>query len=554
MSTPARLVLHAAIAGLYAALAVIVFLRLLHPESSRLRFVVGMLPVAVVYTVVAALLLPLLYGLLRFFASRRLQVPRFSPRYAMTFLVVALTPVLASIGVTLSQARRAIDEAAAGRVKLLLAALGGAWIYAGVVCLAPRLKRSVALQASAAGVALAALLVPAALPAVPDPADPADAAAAPEGLPPVARRLVLLEIDGADLEDLLGLQTRGLLPALSRVRRDGTYGRLETLLPCDAAVVRTTLVTGQLPWRSGVRAPFERRLLGQPVDISIVPAGLGFDRLLSPVMTRRRLTIEDRGGPALWDIVRRAGGAARAAGWDVDLDHPGGPKVPGMSEVRSLAAEFGEGEVSYFNLPMTSSIDLARALAADQAAGAALDAPLEGNGLVAVSLPGLDRVAHRFLRFARPAAFGNVRPAEVDEYGRVMERYYVRLDAIVDRAHALAGPDGWLFVTSAHGIEPAPLSRRLLSSHSAGREALSGSHEEAPSGFLFAIGPGVRQGQRFGRASLADVAPTILYLLGLPIARDIDGRILDAILDPEEIRARPVLVIDTYGPRPEDAS
>lgn len=548
MSTPARLVLQAAIAGLYAALALIVFLRLLHPEPPRLRFVVAMLPVAAAYTLVAALLLPLLYGLMRFFASHRLQVPRFSPRYVMTFLVAALTPVLASIGVTLSQARRAIDEAAAGQVKLLLVAVGGAWIYAGVVCLVPRLKRSLALQASAAGVALAALLAPGLLPggeAAEDGSPP------PGGLPPVARRVVLIEIDGADLEDLLGLQMRGVLPALSRLRRDGAYGRLETILPCDAAVVRTTLVTGQLPWRSGVRGPFERRLLGQPVGLSIVPAGLGFDRLLSPAMTRRRLTVEDRESPALWDMVRAAGGDARIAGWEVDLDHPGGPKPSTMTEVRALTAEFSEGETSFFDLPMGASVDLGRALAADQVAAAALDPPFEGNGLVAVSLPGLDRVAHRFLRFARPAAFGNVRPAEVDEYGRVLERYYARLDGLVARAQTLAGPDGWLFVTSAHGIEPAPLRRRLLPSRAGTRDALSGSHEEGPSGFLFALGPGVRAGQRFGRAALADVAPTVLYLLGLPIASNLDGRIIDALLDPEEIRARPVLIIDSYGRRTE---
>ena len=552
MSTPARLLLHAAIAGLYAALALVVFLRLLHPEPPPLRFFVGMIPVTVAYTAVAALLLTLLYGLIRFFASHRLQVPSFSPRYAMTFLFAALTPILASIGVTLSQARRAIDEASAGRVKLLIAAVGGAWIYTGVVCLVPRLKRSLALQASAAGVALAALLVPAAL--FPDMDLAGGPVRRPEGLPAVARRLVLLEIDGADLEDLLGLQTRGLLPALSRLRRDGTYGRLETLLPCDAAVVRTTLVTGQLPWRSGVRGPFQRRLLGQPTDLSIVPAGLGFDRLLSPVMTRRRLTVEDRRGPALWDMVRCAGGTARTAGWEVDLDHPGGPLLPGLSDARRLAAEFGEGETSYFNMPMAASGDLARALAADQAAGAALDAPFDGNGLVAVSLPGLDRVAHRFLRFARPGAFGNVSAVEVDEYGRVLERYYARLDALVERARTLAGPDGWLFVTSAHGIEPAPLRRRLLPARHGGRDSLSGAHEDGPSGFLFAMGPGVRAGQRFGRAALTDVAPTILYLLGLPIARDLDGRILDAILEPEEVRARPVLVIDSYGSRPGPSS
>jgi hypothetical protein len=545
VSTPSRLVLHAAIAGLYAASALVVFLRLLHPETTRGRFILGALPVVVVYTAIAAAVLPLLYGLLRFFASHRLQVPAFSLRYVMTFLVAALTPMLASFAVTLSQERRAIDDVAADRAKLLIAAVGGAWIYAAVVCLTPRLKRSLALQASAAGVALAALLVPG-LGRVP--AEVPAVRRAPELIPMVARRLVLLEVDGADLEDILGLQMRGQMPALARLRKEGAYGRLETIVPCDAAVVRTTLVTGQLPWRSGVRGPFTRRLLGQPVDLTIVPAGLGFDALLRPVMTRRRLTVEDRRGPALWDIVRRAGGTARATGWEIDLDHPGGPGIPDPGAVRGQAAEFIDGEGTFFDLPMAASHDLARALAADQEAAAGLAAPFEGTGIVAVALPGLDRVAHRFLRYARPAAFGNVRPSEVDEYGRVLERYYARVDAVVAKALALAGPHGWLFVTSAHGIDPAPLRRRLLPA-GAGREPLSGSHEEGPSGFLFAIGPGVRAGQRFGRASLTDVTPTALYLLGLPIARNLDGRILDSILAPEEVR-RPATVIDSYGPRP----
>jgi hypothetical protein len=546
VTTPSRLVLHAAIAGLYSSLALVIFLRLLHPDSSRARFALGMLPVVVVYTAVAALLLPLFYGLLRFFASHRLQVPRFSLRYTMTFLVAALTPMLASFVVTLSRERRALDDLATDRARLLLVALGGAWIYAGVVCLVPRLKRSLAFQASAAGVALAALLGPGfvsfhdEVPAV---------GKGPEVLPLATRRLVLLNVDGADLEELLGLQMRGLLPMLSQLRRDGAYGRLETIVPCDAAVVRTTLVTGQLPWRSGVRGPFVRGLVGQPLGLTIVPAGLGFDTLLSPVMSRRRLTVEDRSGPALWDIVSRAGGTARASGWEIDLDHPGGPAIPDATALRAQAAEFSEGEGTFFDLPMGASVDLARALAADRVAAEGLSESFVGTGIVAVSLPGLDRVAHRFLRFARPAAFGNVRPSEVDEYGHVLERYYVRVDALVGKALALAGPHGWLFVTSAHGIEPASLRHRLVPSRG-GQEALSGSHEEGPSGFLFAIGPGVRAGQRFGRASLADVTPTALYLLGLPIARNFDGRIMDALLDPEEIRARPATVIESYGPRP----
>ena len=48
------------------------------------------------------------------------------------------------------------------------------------------------------------------------------------------------------------------------------------------------------------------------------------------------------------------------------------------------------------------------------------------------------------------------------------------------------------------------------------------SHEAAPDGFLLAYGASVRAGRvRFG--ALVDVTPTILYFLGLPVARDMDG-------------------------------
>ena len=51
---------------------------------------------------------------------------------------------------------------------------------------------------------------------------------------------------------------------------------------------------------------------------------------------------------------------------------------------------------------------------------------------------------------------------------------------------------------------------------------MPGSHEDAPDGFLLAYGAPMRSGRaRLG--SIVDVAPTVLYLLGLPVARDMDG-------------------------------
>jgi arylsulfatase A-like enzyme len=48
-------------------------------------------------------------------------------------------------------------------------------------------------------------------------------------------------------------------------------------------------------------------------------------------------------------------------------------------------------------------------------------------------------------------------------------------------------------------------------------------------------------------ASVLDVAPTVLHLMGLPVARDMDGRLLTGILDPEVAARQPVTYIPSYA-------
>lgn len=73
----------------------------------------------------------------------------------------------------------------------------------------------------------------------------------------------------------------------------------------------------------------------------------------------------------------------------------------------------------------------------------------------------------------------------------------------------------------------------------------SGQHESAPPGVLLMLGPGVKRGVRFEGASIYDVAPTLLALLGLPAARDMAGHPLAAALDFE-----PPPAIGSYGDLP----
>jgi predicted AlkP superfamily phosphohydrolase/phosphomutase len=69
-------------------------------------------------------------------------------------------------------------------------------------------------------------------------------------------------------------------------------------------------------------------------------------------------------------------------------------------------------------------------------------------------------------------------------------------------------------------------------------ESSGGRHH--PEGIFLAAGPGIRRGAVMDGARLIDVAPTILYALGLPVPEDMDGRVLTEVFTQEHLAANPV--------------
>ncbi|MBI4611213.1 MAG: hypothetical protein HY726_19670, partial [Candidatus Rokubacteria bacterium] len=66
-------------------------------------------------------------------------------------------------------------------------------------------------------------------------------------------------------------------------------------------------------------------------------------------------------------------------------------------------------------------------------------------------------------------------------------------------------------------------------------------------GILLAAGRGVRPGM-VAKARIADIAPTLLYLSGLPVDPYLDGRVLADLFQDEMLESRPPEVRDTgYG-------
>jgi predicted AlkP superfamily phosphohydrolase/phosphomutase len=73
------------------------------------------------------------------------------------------------------------------------------------------------------------------------------------------------------------------------------------------------------------------------------------------------------------------------------------------------------------------------------------------------------------------------------------------------------------------------------------RLVASGPAKHRAEGIFIAHGPDILPGLEFlQNLNIEDVAPTVLYLMGLPVPSDMDGRVLTEIVNPVLLRARPI--------------
>ena len=68
---------------------------------------------------------------------------------------------------------------------------------------------------------------------------------------------------------------------------------------------------------------------------------------------------------------------------------------------------------------------------------------------------------------------------------------------------------------------------------------------EAHIGILSITGPGVRRRARL-EASVLDVAPTLAYLMNIPVAENLPGRVLEEAILPAQLERYPIQTVPTW--------
>ncbi|OGR80931.1 MAG: hypothetical protein A2X32_00750 [Elusimicrobia bacterium GWC2_64_44] len=363
----------------------------------------------------------------------------------------------------------------------------------------------------------------------------------------------VIGLDGTDPALAGELAAAGRLPNLAALMRDGVTGRLDTLspLPLSSPSIWTSVATGAGEGKHGITG--------------FVKSDGGWFRS------------GDRRAPALWGMASARGKSAAVAGWL--LTYPAEP-VNGVMVSNNYFMAVGTHSAVY---PPALKLRTPRAFAFESGAAPALAARLAGMPLPALFpfmpplgdyaspdfrahylleklgdyaladegfarvaeellergaydlflayLPGTDRVSHLAWGAYEAGKKGAV------PFSGLVPAYYAYTDALLGRLLAKAGKDDTVIVLSDHGFKLREKAGPLT--------VVSGDHR--PGGLFVAKGPELKKGARLAGPILdRDVAPTVLYLLGLPAARTMDGKLAEGIFRDGVLKARPQEYLDAY--------
>ncbi len=402
---------------------------------------------------------------------------------------------------------------------------------------------------------------PAAAPSVPPRPEP-QPSEAPDAARPGVGPVLLIGADALDLSVLRPLVRAGKVPNLARLLREGAHGVCYSEREIRSPALWTTVATGR------------------PRQVHGIWDFVTGSRLWPPELRggeKRLVTSSMRQAPALWQLVGDTRTVA-VVGWlntwpaeavhgvmvapyvalgqrkqitikgTIYEDEPGqiSPKDR-WEEIAPLLVERSEvpDELFYrlIRPPPEEVLDahpilrryheaarwsLAHTMTMERVARHLLET--DRPDLTLVFFEGSDSLAHRFWLFRQPeaavsAVFESLGwstryvPALREAYGDVVDHYYEILDEAIGRLLDAAPPDTTVIVVSDHGFGDRtgrfPLNPKV---------PFTGEHRIE--GTILIHGPSIEPGSRIFGATLYDVAPTVLDLLGVETSVPFEGHSL----------------------------
>jgi predicted AlkP superfamily phosphohydrolase/phosphomutase len=384
----------------------------------------------------------------------------------------------------------------------------------------------------------------------------------PKGVEKLKRQKVfLIGFDGASWNLMKGPLNEGKLPNFQRLIESGTSGNLKSFVPTKSPVLWTTIATGKVPAKHGIGS-FTAKVNGKTVPVSgtqrITKA---FWNILSDYKTSVGVVNwwvtwppEKINGFMVSDRYRSASKKDKAIITFPEQLAKDLPKISiSMDRYLEERRKFGLPE----DLKPNASSKVIDQLAADYKGYWAQDRAVREScrrlmakqnvDVFAVIFRIIDVSSHLFWTYLDLDLIANMRSKlelgtltdedvkRIDaEFTKLIGPLYVYSDRILGEFLQRADQNTHFIVISDHGFK-----------FEEGRYGHSNMNEP-PDGIIILSGPSFRKNHKIEGATLLDIAPTLLYLQGVPVGRDMDGKILAKAFTQEFLKKNQPRLISSH--------
>ena len=375
-------------------------------------------------------------------------------------------------------------------------------------------------------------------------------------------------LDCADWDQLNPMFARGELPHLASLLEDGAAGILLSDMPMISPILWTSIATGKTPDVHGVTW-----FMTEAADGSMIPVS-SYERQVRTfwnIASEAGRTCGIVGWWATWPAepingflisdfvawhsfgVTGRSSVDQGKTWPADLIHLVDEIIPSPLEVPADELE------KMVHLPAAGLMPdptadpyadppahLRQAMATSRGYTDLVLHQLDNDRtqLMAVYYEGTDAISHLFGDFQAPR-LPWVSAEDFAAYRDVVDEYWKWQDVLVGELLAKRGPQTTIIVVSDHGFRIGDERRKEDEFNIETADA-----DHMPDGLIIINGPNVQPGARITNADIYDVAPTVLYAMGLAVGNDMKGHVLTDAYTRESLRARPVKTVSTYETSP----
>jgi len=356
----------------------------------------------------------------------------------------------------------------------------------------------------------------------------------------IDKKITIIGLEGLSFDFIIPLISEGKLPNFSWFVEEGSWGKLGNFSPNEPIVLNNSFNTGKYPSKHRQISLYSYRLLDFRERIEVVPRYILFRQLirfgLLQILPQKQSPYPHT--KDIWRIFEDN----RITYFKKDWPYKQKRANPSQKAQRLLVQFFKSLQYD----PRDIIILAKEAFFHDyEWERKALQEKNRSNPqLFCLLLNGLNIVETYFYKYSFPD-YAETAQEDINKFGTVIEKYYQFYDQIIGKYLASLKENELLIVYSPHGIEPLPLWKRFVE-WILGNRNVSAYHELSPEGVIFLYGKGITKGKNIEGMKIVDIAPTLLYYLGLPVGKDMDGTVRSDIFVIEFTSENPISFISSY--------